>query len=92
MSVETVVSVLVGGAITFAVSWSFYVRAARALQAETAAVRRKVDSVLYGLEDAGIVRLSKNPSGEVEGVLVVVEKDVTLRWSVEAPQEERKNH
>jgi hypothetical protein len=58
-------------------------RAAHDLKDETTRLRKKVDSVLNGLQDAGLVRLRKDDAGEIEGVLVTVAKSLDLRWKVE---------
>jgi hypothetical protein len=69
---ETVLSILLGGLITIVVSWNFYVRAAKDLRAETVRLRQRVDLVLSRLENAGIVELSRDQSGDIRGINVTI--------------------
>lgn len=69
---ETALGIIVGGLITLCVSWLFYVRAAKELRIESVNLRRRIDLVLTGLGNAGIVELSRNEEGEIVGISVTV--------------------
>ena len=67
------VPTLVGGLITWAVAKWYYARAAADLLDESVELRRKVDLVLLGLSNAGILHLKRNLAGEIVGLSVLIE-------------------
>jgi len=67
--IGAVLGVLLGGVITFLVSWWFYVRAASELRQEADRLRDQVDIILRGLEDAELFKLNRDPAtGKITGI------------------------
>jgi hypothetical protein len=80
----TVVSVLVGGAISGVISWYYYQRAGDELRHEAANLRHYTSVVLRVLEDAGY-HVPRDPETGVPQDRV--RKDAGLRWRVDAKQD-----
>jgi hypothetical protein len=80
----TVLSVLVGGAISGVISWYYNKRAGDELRREAANLRHYTSVVLRVLEDAGY-HVPRDPETDVP--LDRVRKDVGLRWRVDAKQD-----
>jgi hypothetical protein len=66
----SILSILIGGTITFLASWIFYVRAARDLRQETARLQRHTTLILRGLEEAGLVEYNRDEQGEITGIVI----------------------
>ncbi len=67
-NLDVLLSVALGGVITFVVAWWFYMRAARQLSTEAARLRRLTVLMLRGMEETGLVRFSRDTSGEFSGL------------------------
>ena len=63
-----IISIAIGALITWFVAWRYYVRAALALEAETKKLRNLLRITLQALEDAGMVKLNRDPSGQIVGM------------------------
>ena len=69
MSLETILSVMFGGLITWFAAWYYYVRAAKELKEETDRVKNLLRISVQAMEDAGMVTLNRNGFGEVVGMV-----------------------
>ncbi len=69
------ISVVLGGIITWLVSWCYYKRAGQELKDEAAELRRLNTLMLQGMQHAGWIKLNRGPSGEITGF----EKTLYLR-------------
>jgi hypothetical protein len=70
--VSTGVGVLLGGLITWLVSWLYYRTSARELRAEAAELRRLTTLMLRGMEHAGWVRLNRDAEGRITGGFIEI--------------------
>jgi hypothetical protein len=68
--ISAFVGVAIGGVITWLVSRHYYKKAGDQLKQEATELRRLTNLVLRGLEDAGSVRLKRDTSGKVIGLIV----------------------
>jgi hypothetical protein len=68
--VSAFVGVAIGGVITWLVSWYYYKKAGDELKQETTELRRLTNLVLHGLEDAGSIKLNRDTSGKVIGLII----------------------
>ncbi len=64
------VSILVGGLITWVVAWLYYHKASRELIDETRKLRRLVNNIGRALDEAGLIEVNYDASGEVSGIVV----------------------
>jgi hypothetical protein len=71
--VEAFIGIIVGAAITWLVTWLYYRKAAKELSCETSELRRLTTLVLDGLEKAKMINLTRNESGQISGLNVIVE-------------------
>jgi hypothetical protein len=70
MNLYNIIPVLIGGFITWLVSWIFYKKAGDKLRQEATELRRLTNVILHGLENAGIVELVKDASGKPTGIII----------------------
>ena len=72
-NVETLVSaslgVVVGGAVTWAVTRLHYVKAGEELRAESMRLRNLTTQVCRALEQAGVVEFARNSKEEITGIV-----------------------
>jgi len=68
--VSAFVGVAIGGVITWLVSRYYYKKAGNELKQEATELRRLTNVVLRGLEDAGSVKLNRDTSGKVIGLII----------------------
>jgi hypothetical protein len=68
--VPLLVGVVIGGVITWLVSRHYYKKAGDELKREATELRRLTNLVLHGLEDAGSVKLNRDTSGKVIGLII----------------------
>ena len=66
---DTIVSILIGGFITWIAAHWYYVRAAREMAAETKALKNLHRISLQAMEDAGMVKLNRNSAGDIVGMI-----------------------
>jgi hypothetical protein len=78
MDPATILSVLIGGAITWLVSWFYYRRAGRELRQEAAELRRLSALILDALETAGIAALTRDSVGRIVGITIRGTGSITL--------------
>jgi len=57
-----------GALITWLVARRYYVHAALDLESETTKIRKLLAIILQSLEDAGMVELNRNSSGQIIGM------------------------
>jgi hypothetical protein len=76
--------ILIGGAITFLVSLIFYVPAARSLKRETARLQRHTTMILRGLEEGGLIELSRNEQGEIEALVIKASASMRISTGMSA--------
>ena len=69
--IATVIGIILGGLITWFVSWKYYVKAGNELLAESQKLKQTSDLILYKLQypDAK-TELKRNEKGEVTGLTV----------------------
>jgi len=70
MDSASVLGVVIGGAITWLVSWLYYRRAGLELRQEAAELRCLTTIILDALESAGIAELSRDPVGRIVGISI----------------------
>jgi hypothetical protein len=68
VAVETILSVLAGGLITWYVSWRYYKKAGDELRHEASELSAWNTLLSRGLEEAGLVTFTRDPSGKPTGV------------------------
>lgn len=66
---DTIVSILIGGFITWVAAHWYYVRAAREMEAETKALKNLHRISLQAMENAGMVKLNRNLAGDIVGMV-----------------------
>ena len=79
MDPATILSVLIGAAITWLVSWFYYRQAGRELREEAAELRRLSTLILNALEAAGIADLSRDSVGRILAITIRGTGSITLR-------------
>jgi type II secretory pathway component PulJ len=67
--VTALLSMLVGGAITWLVSRSYYLRASEDLTKEANNLRHLTELMLRGMEAAGWVKYNRNAEGKPVGII-----------------------
>ena len=73
LSVEGLISMAVGGLVTWGVAWWYYKRAGDELRTEAASLRTATDAILYIQQNPGAtVDVDRDASGRVVGLLVGV--------------------
>ena len=70
MDSATLLSVAIGGAITWFVAWLYYRRAGSELRNEAAELRRLTAMVLSALEAAGLADLTRDHTGRIAGIAI----------------------
>jgi hypothetical protein len=70
MDLPALLSVGIGGAITWFVAWLYYRRAGSELRQEAAELRRLTTMILNALEAAGIAELSRDSVGQIVGITI----------------------
>lgn len=63
----TVVSIVIGAAVTWAVAWYYYKRAGDELRDEARELRKLISMVLTAMERQGSARLSRDTEGNIVG-------------------------
>ena len=76
MNLTNVIPVLIGAAIGGLVTWlvsrHYYKRAGDELRREATELRRLTHLVLHGLENAGLVKLKRDATGRVTGLIIEI--------------------
>ena len=72
---ETFISVLAGGAITFLVSLFLYLRASEELRAESRELRRLTGLILDALDNANLASVVRDKQGNVQGIRFTLKAD-----------------
>jgi len=67
-----IVSIVLGGAITFGVSSCFFQKASVGLRQKVEPLTKQTDLVLRGLEEAGIIELNRDEEGKYIGIVMHV--------------------
>lgn len=70
MDLYNIVPVLIGAAVTWLVTWLYYKKAGDKLMQEATELRRLTNLVLHSLEDAGLVKLKRDTSGKIIGLII----------------------
>jgi hypothetical protein len=70
MNLYDAIPVLIGGAITWLISWLYYKKAGDKLKQEAVELRRLTNLILRSLGNAGIVELAKAGYGEPTGIRI----------------------
>jgi len=65
---SNVLSILVGGAITFVSSYLFYVRASRDLETEAVRLRTIANTIARALVEAGMAEIMQDRNGDMTGL------------------------
>jgi type II secretory pathway component PulJ len=63
-------SLILGSAVTWFVTWLYYKRAAAELAQESRELRRLTTLILRALEEAGLVRFTRDQSGAIAGLVL----------------------
>lgn len=66
----SILSVIVGGLITWLCSRRYYIKAGQELKTETAVLRRLNEIMLHAMEDSGMVKLNRDGSFNIIGRIV----------------------
>ena len=69
---ETIISVLIGGAITWFFAWWYYRNASKELLIESAKLKKLNELMLAGMEYNGWLKLNRNKDGEITGFIQVL--------------------
>ena len=80
-NVGTILSVIVGGLITWLVSWIYYKRAGDELRDEAGSLRAATNAILYIQQNPGAkVEIQRDNRGHVIGLIVNVEGRATMSF------------
>jgi uncharacterized membrane protein YciS (DUF1049 family) len=66
----TVLSMIIGAAITWLVARHYYIRAGKELKQESAELRRLTTLVLHSMEDTNLAELNRDSSGRIIGLVL----------------------
>ena len=81
-----IVSIVLGGAIAFTVSWHFFQKASADLRQKVEPLAKQTDLVLRGLEEAGIIEFNRDEEGNYIGIVMHVESGpVEIKFSGGGP-------
>jgi hypothetical protein len=69
---DTLIGAVIGGVISLLVSLAFYVPAARSLEREAARLYDRTTLILRALEEAGLVKLTRDERGDIVGIEINV--------------------
>jgi len=81
---ETLISILVGSVVTWFFSWRYYAKAGKELQEETAKLRQLNELLLRGLENAGLMKVARDESGQPTGLVIELEAHIKAMSSMSA--------
>lgn len=81
---ETLISILVGSLVTWFFSWRYYAKAGEELQDEAAKLRQLNDLLLRGLENAGLMKVARDESGQPTGLIIELEAHIKATSSMSA--------
>ncbi len=81
-------SIAFGSGIALAVSWFFYMLAARDLRREAADLRRLNIALIHLLNNAGVIEVTEFDPETGAPIRWSVGSQVTARWNVEAAPED----
>ena len=84
------VSIAIGSIVTWVVARAHYVSAARDLEKETKQIRNLLRIALQAMENAGMVKLNRDASGEPVGMIHAVAVSDSLMPSSEVSAEIKK--
>lgn len=70
MDLYNIVPVLIGAGVTWLAAWLYYKKAGNKLRQEATELRRLTGLVLHSLEDAGLVKLKRDASGKMVGLII----------------------
>jgi hypothetical protein len=87
MYLYNIVPVLIGAGVTWLAAWLYYKKAGDKLKQEATELRRLTNLVLHGLEDAGLVKLKRDASGKIMGLIVELSGEVIGVGSMSARAE-----
>jgi hypothetical protein len=87
--ISTLVAIATGAIVTWLVTWWYYMRAARDLTLETEKLRNMMRIALETLEKYGLVRLNRDASGQIVGMVHEVEVRLTAQSSLQARHSEK---
>ncbi|MGH8752468.1 MAG: hypothetical protein ACREUJ_01075 [Burkholderiales bacterium] len=65
----TIVSVLIGAAVTWLVAWCYYKRAGDELRGEAAELRKLMTMMLIAMERQGWAKLNRDAAGNITGFI-----------------------
>jgi peptidoglycan biosynthesis protein MviN/MurJ (putative lipid II flippase) len=68
--IGTSIGVVIGAVVAWVVTYVYYRRAGDALRDESEKLRKLTMKVLRGLEEAGLIRLARDPDGNLTGGLL----------------------
>jgi hypothetical protein len=66
---DTIISILIGGLITWFAAHLYYARAAKDMEAESKKLRNLHRISLQAMEDAGMVKINRDAAGEIIGMV-----------------------
>jgi len=70
MGLSYIIPVLIGAGVTWLAAWLYYKKAGNELRQETAKLRRLTTLVLHSLEEASLVKLRRDESGKIIGLVI----------------------
>ena len=85
--VASIIAIIIGAVITFAVSKNYYERASKELLQESEQLRRLNTLILRGLEEGGIFTLSRDSEGNICGLALSAEAKfcATSKMTIDPP-------
>ena len=90
------IGIFTGAVVTWLVTWIYYRKAGNELRQEATELRRLTKLVLHGLEDAGLVKLNRDASGRIIGLIIEMSATLTgtglLSAAAEVIQRKYQNH
>ena len=81
----TLFAIAVGGGLTWLAAHKYYVRAAKEMEADTKKLTKLHHIELQSMEDAGLVKLNRNATGEIIGMVhyVSIQSVTTAKATME---------
>jgi hypothetical protein len=80
-TIWNLISIAIGALITWLVTRCYYVRAALALKSEAQKIRKLLGIVLQALEDAKMVKLNRDASGQIIGMTYNLKVDSAVQFT-----------
>jgi hypothetical protein len=83
-NMETLISIVIGAVITWFFSWLYYAKSGKQLVQEAAKLRQLNELLLRGMENAGLMKIARDESGQPTGLVIELEAHIGASSSMSA--------